>query len=118
MLAFAVVAGAAGKGLLATALVGPLVIGVLVHSAGFSASFVDARLGSLVRGALLPVFLGVAALHTDLRELGTGALLPVAAIVVLVTTAKYAAALAAARAGGFSGATRGRSARSCSAARS
>lgn len=101
VLALAVAAGIAGKGLIGTALVGPLVIGVLVHGAGFSASFIDARLGPVVRGALLPIFLGVAALHTDLRELGADALAPLAAILVSVTAAKYAAGWLAARAGGF-----------------
>ncbi len=102
VLCFAVAAGMAGESLIGTALVGPLVIGILVHSAGFSASYIDARLGATVRGVLLPIFLGVAALHTDLRELGAATILPVLVILVAVTGLKVAGAVVAARAGGFS----------------
>ena len=69
LLVIALGAGFGGKALLGTVLIGPLVVGIAVRNAGFSAVFLEARLGSLVRGVLLPVFLGVAALHTNLREL-------------------------------------------------
>ena len=84
LLAIALAAGAAGKALLGTLLLGPLIVGVAVRSAGFSAVFLEARLGTVVRGALVPVFLGVAALHTNLRELGVETLPLVVSVLVAV----------------------------------
>lgn len=97
----AVGAGVAGKGLIGSALVGPLVIGVLISSSGRSATVIDRRLGALVRGALLPIFLAVAALHTDLRELRPEVLAPVVVLLLSVTAVKLASGYLAARAGGF-----------------
>ena len=102
LLAIALGAGAAGEALLGTVLIGPLVVGIAVRSAGFSATFLEARLGTLVRGVLLPVFLGVAALHANLRELLHADALPQAlAIVATIIVAKTAVAVAGARAAGF-----------------
>ena len=101
LLAIAFAAGAAGKLLLGTVLLGPLVVGVAVRNAGWSAAFLEARLGALVRGVLLPVCLGVAALHTNLRELGLGTLVPVLAVIVSVVGLKMASTWASARLGGF-----------------
>lgn len=107
LLGLALAAGIAGKSLLGTALVGPLVVGIAAPAAGSSATFIEARLGGIVRGALLPVFLGVAALHTNLRELGPGVWLPVAGILAAVTAVKLAAGYGVARATGFSRADAG-----------
>jgi len=101
LVAIALGAGAAGKALLGTVLIGPLIVGVAVRSAGFSAVFLEARLGRVVRGALLPVFLGVAALHTDLRDLHAGTLPAVLALIAAVVALKLVAAEAVARAIGF-----------------
>ena len=101
LVAIALGAGAAGKALVGTVLIGPLIVGIAVRSAGFSAVFLEARLGGVVRGALLPVFLGVAALHTDLRDLHAGTLPAVLALIAAVVVLKLAAAYAAARAVGF-----------------
>jgi Kef-type K+ transport system membrane component KefB len=98
----AVAAGAAGQRLLGTALLGPLVVGIAVHGDGAASSSVEARLGGLVRNVLLPVFLGVAALHTNLRDLGADVLAPVAAILAAVVAVKLAAGYGVARAAGFS----------------
>lgn len=103
LLVLAVGSGLLGKALIGTALVGPLIVGVLVSSGGASASSIDARLGRIVRGALLPVFLGVAALHTNLREFGADDVLPVAVLIAAVVAAKAVAGYVAARAGGFDG---------------
>ena len=95
-------AGAGGKAVLGTVLLGPLIVGVAVRSAGFSAAFLEAHLGSLVRGVLLPVFLGVAALHANLRELLHADVLPQAlAVIAAIVLAKTAAGMAGARAAGF-----------------
>lgn len=98
----AIAAGIVGKGLVGTALLGPLAVGVLVSGAGIAATRIEAVLGTVTRGVLLPLFLGVAALHTDLRELGAAELPAVAAIIVTVVAVKVVAGSAAARAGGFS----------------
>lgn len=105
LLVLAVAAGLVGQTLIGTVLLGPLVVGVVVSSGGAPAAYIDARLGRIVRGMLLPVFLGVAALHTDLREFGVGALLPVAALIACVVAAKLVAGYLAARAGGLDGAS-------------
>ncbi len=49
----------------------------------------------------LPVFLGLAALHTDLRELGPGVLAAVLALLAAVIAVKLVAGYAAARLAGF-----------------
>jgi len=103
LLAIALAAGFGGKALLGTVLIGPLVVGVAVRNAGLSADVLDARLATLVRGVLLPVFLGVAALHANLRELGHLDAWPQAvALIAAVVVAKTAAGVASARAAGFS----------------
>lgn len=101
LLVIALAAGFTGKSLIGTALVGPLVVGIAVRNTGFSAAFCEARLGTLVRGGLLPVFLGVAALHTNLRELGPSVIAPALAIIAAVVAVKFAAGYGAARAAGF-----------------
>lgn len=102
LLGLALAAGIAGKSLLGTALVGPLVVGVCAPGASAAASFAELRLGTLVREFLLPVFLGFAALHTNLRELGPDVFAPVVLLVVAVTAVKLAAAYATGRVTGFS----------------
>lgn len=102
LLVIALAAGAAGKALLGTVLIGPLVVGIAVRNAGFSATFLEARLGTIVRGVLLPIFLGVAALHANLRDLlALDALAPAAALIAAVVVVKAAAGIASARAAGF-----------------
>lgn len=101
LLVIALASGIEGKGLLGTVLIGPLIVGIAVRNAGFSAVFLEARLGTVVRGVLLPVFLGVAALHTNLRELHLGVLLPVAGLIAAVVALKVAGSVASARAVGF-----------------
>ena len=102
LVVIALAAGAGGKVLLGTVLLGPLVVGIAVRSAGFSATYLEARLGGLVRGVLLPVFLGVAALHTNLRELlDAGALPPALAVIAAIVVVKTAAGVASARAAGY-----------------
>lgn len=101
LLGIALGAGFAGKSLIGTALVGPLVVGVAVRTSGHSAQFFEARLGTLVRGALLPVFLGVAALHTDLRELGPSVIGPALGLIAAVVVVKFAAGVVAARFAGL-----------------
>jgi Kef-type K+ transport system membrane component KefB len=101
LLGLALAAGIAGRSLVGTALVGPLVVGICAPGTSAAAAFVQERLGRLVRDVLLPVFLGFAALHTNLRELGPDVLAPVAAILVAVTAVKLAAAYTTGRATGF-----------------
>ncbi len=103
LLAIALAAGFGGKALLGTVLVGPLVAGVAVRNGGHAAVFLERHLGAVVRGVLLPVFLAVAALHANLRELGLGALAPVLALIATVVVVKWAAAYLSARAAGFGG---------------
>lgn len=107
LLGCAVVAGLAGHGLLGTALLGPLVVGIAVNGGGAASASVEARLGAIVRGALLPVFLGVAALHADLRELGPDVFAPVAVLLATVVAVKLAAGYGAVRMTGFSRADAG-----------
>ncbi len=97
----AVLAGLAGDALLSSLLIGPLAIGVAVRTGGATALAVERSLGLVVRRVLLPAFLGLAALHTDLRELGSDALAPALALLVIVSAAKLVVAYAAARAAGF-----------------
>lgn len=99
----AVLSGLAGDALLSSLLIGPLVIGLAVRAGGTTALAVERCLGGAVRRVLLPVFLGLAALHTDLRELGADVLAPVLALVAAVTATKLAVGIAAARVAGFDG---------------
>lgn len=101
LLAIALASGIAGKGLIGTVLIGPLIVGIAVRNAGFSAVFLEEHLGAVVRGVLLPVFLGVAALHTNLRELRVEMLLPVAGLIAAVVLLKLGGATASARAVGL-----------------
>jgi Kef-type K+ transport system membrane component KefB len=102
VLALAVASAVAGDRLISSALIGPLVVGVAVPSGGAAARVVEARLGVVVRRVLLPVFLGVAALHTDLRELAPADVLgPALAIIAAVIVIKLAAGCLAARLAGF-----------------
>jgi Kef-type K+ transport system membrane component KefB len=101
LLAIAVAAGAGGRILIGTLLVGPLIVGIAVPSSGSSARYLEARLGRIVRGALLPVFLGVAALYTNLRDLRLDALAPALALVATVLALKLSGTYASARAVGF-----------------
>ena len=102
VLVLAVASAVAGEQLISSALIGPLVVGVAVQASGATARVVEARLGFVVRRVLLPVFLGVAALHTDLRELGPGDGLGLAlAIIVAVIAIKLAVGYSAARLAGF-----------------
>ena len=101
LVVIALAAGFGGKALIGTVLIGPLVVGVAVRGDGFSALWLEARLGRVVRGGLLPVFLGVAALHTNLRELHLDALPAVIAIIAAVVLVKLATGYASARAAGF-----------------
>lgn len=100
-IALAVLAGLAGDALLSSLLIGPLAIGVAVRTGGATALAVERCLGLVVRRVMLPVFLGLAALHTDLRELGADALAPALALLGIVIAIKLVAAYAAARAAGF-----------------
>jgi Kef-type K+ transport system membrane component KefB len=101
LIAIALAAGFGGKALIGTVLIGPLIVGIAVRNEGFSALWLEARLGRVVRGGLLPVFLGVAALHTNLRELHLDALPVVVTIMVAVVAIKLAGGYASARAVGF-----------------
>jgi len=102
--ALAVLSGLAGDALLSSLLIGPLAIGVAVRRGGATALAVERCLGPVVRRVMLPVFLGLAALHTDLRELGADALAPVLALVGIVIAIKLVVTYAAARAAGFAAA--------------
>jgi len=101
VLTLVVLSAVAGDRLISSALIGPLVVGVAVQASGATARLVEARMGVVVRRVLLPVFLGVAALHTDLRELGAGTLGPALAIIAAVTAIKLAVVYSAARLAGF-----------------
>jgi Kef-type K+ transport system membrane component KefB len=101
LLAIALASGITGRGLIGTVLIGPLIVGIAVRNAGFSAVFLEEHLGAVVRGVLLPVFLGVAALHTNLRELRVEMLLPVAGLIAAVVLLKLGGATASARAVGL-----------------
>lgn len=101
LLALALGAAVAGRSALGTALLGPLVVGVAASQAGAPARVIEERLGRAVRDVLLPVFLAVAALHTDLRELEPRVLGPVVVILLAATIAKLAAGYGVARATGF-----------------
>ncbi len=97
----AVASALAGEALLSSLLLGPLIVGVAVAKGGVTALAAERRLGAAVRRVGLPVFLGVAALHTDLRAAGSDALAPVLAMVAGVIALKLGAAYVAARIAGF-----------------
>ena len=97
----AVASALAGDKLLSSLLIGPLIVGVVLRAGGATAVAVERRLGAAVRRVGLPVFLGVAALHTDLRELGSGPIAPVLALLLAVIALKAAAGYVAARIGGY-----------------
>lgn len=103
VVALAVLSGVVGEALLSSLLIGPLVIGVAVRTGGATALAVERWLGGVVRRVLLPVFLGLAALHTDLRELGADVFAPVLALLAAVTAIKLAVGYGAARVAGFEG---------------
>ena len=102
--AVAALAGAAalaGDQLLSSLLVGPLIVGVAVSKGGRTGLGLERGLGVAVRRVGLPVFLGLAARHTDLRELHSGVLAAGLALLAAVIVIKVAAAYAAARLAGF-----------------
>jgi Kef-type K+ transport system membrane component KefB len=101
VVALALAAALAGDQLLSSLLVGPLVVGVAVSRAGGTAISLERCLGGAVRRVGLPVFLGLAALHTDLHELGADLLAPMLALLGAVIAVKGGAAYAAARMAGF-----------------
>jgi Kef-type K+ transport system membrane component KefB len=102
LLVLALGAGVGGKWLLGTVLIGPLVVGIAVRNAGYSAIVLEASLGRVVRGVLLPVFLGVAALAANLRELlDLDALPQTLALLVAVVVVKTVSGIGSARAAGF-----------------
>ena len=103
LIAIAVAAGIGGKLLIGSVLIGPLIVGIALRNDGHAARFLERRLGVVVRRVLLPIFLGVAALHVNLRELGMGSLLPVLALIAAVVAAKWVASFLTARALGFDG---------------
>ncbi|MEA2131401.1 MAG: hypothetical protein QOJ85_4292, partial [Solirubrobacteraceae bacterium] len=82
-------------------LLGPLVVGVVVNKGGRTAVAIERMLGVVVRRVMLPVFLGLAALHTDLRVLGSGMRAPVLAILAAVIAIKLLIGYVAARIAGF-----------------
>ncbi|MEY2515615.1 MAG: hypothetical protein QOJ89_2973 [bacterium] len=101
LLAIAFAAGAGGKALLGTVLLGPLIAGIAVRNGGHAAVFLERHLGTIVRGALLPLFLAVAALHANLRDLGLGAIGPVLALIATIVAVKWVGTYLSARAVGF-----------------
>ncbi len=94
-------AALAGDQLLSSLLVGPLIVGIAVSTGGGTAIGLERYLGGAVRRVGLPVFLGLAALHTDLRELHSGVLAGVLALLAAVIASKVVTAYAAARMAGF-----------------
>ena len=102
--------------LLSSLLVGPLIVGVAVRPGGRTAAGLERLLGVAVRHVGLPVFLGLAALHTDLRELHAGVLGGVLGLLAAVIAIKAGAGYAAARVARFPAPTRAPSAPSCNAA--
>jgi Kef-type K+ transport system membrane component KefB len=101
VVALAGAAALAGDELLSSLLVGPLVVGVAVTKGGETGIGLERWLGVAVRRVGLPVFLGLAALHTDLRELHSGVLGGVLALLAAVIAIKFATGYAAARMAGF-----------------
>lgn len=101
VIAFAVGAALAGDVLLSSLVLGPLVVGIAVRSGGATGIALERCLGVAVRRVGLPVFLGVAALHTDLGELQPDVLPSMLALLGAVIAVKTAPAYAAARVAGF-----------------
>ncbi len=101
MVVLAVGAALAGDQLLSSLILGPLIVGIAVNKGGGTAVALERCLGVAVRRVGLPIFLGVAALHTDLHELHSGVLAPVVALLAAVIAIKVAVAYAAARAAGL-----------------
>ena len=101
VVALALASGLAGDALLSSLLLGPLIVGIAVTKGGVTALAVERGLGTAVRRVGLPAFLGLAALHTDLRELEPSVLAPVAAMLVAAIALKLAATYLAARSLGF-----------------
>ncbi|HUR85242.1 MAG TPA: cation:proton antiporter [Solirubrobacteraceae bacterium] len=101
VVALAVGAALAGDELLSSLILGPLIIGIAVSKGGGAAIALERCLGVAVRRVGLPIFIGVAALHTDLRELDSGVLAVVAALLTAVIAVKVVVAYAAARTVGF-----------------
>jgi Kef-type K+ transport system membrane component KefB len=101
VVALAVASALVGDVLLSSLLIGPLIVGVCVDKGGGTAVDLERQLGGVVRRVGLPVFLGLAALHTDLRELGSGVAAPVMAILATVVALRLAAGYGAARIAGF-----------------
>ncbi len=91
----------AGDELLSSVLIGPLIVGVVVNKGGATALAVERCLGIAVRRVGLPAFLGLAALHTDLSELGSDVLGPAVTLLAAVIALKLGTAYLAARAAGF-----------------
>ena len=104
VVALAGAAAFAGEQLLSSLLIGPLVVGIAVGKGGHAANAVERHLGVAVRRVGLPVFLGLAALHTDLGELDSTTVAPVLAMLAAVICLKHAAAYVTARQAGFSAA--------------
>ncbi len=94
-------AALASDQLLSSLLVGPLIVGIAVSKGGATGIGLERRLGVAVRRVGLPVFIGLAALHTDLRELHSGVLAAVLALLAAVIAIKVGAAYGAARMAGF-----------------
>lgn len=101
VVALGVASALAGDLLLSSLLIGPLIVGVCVNKGGATAVDLERRLGVVVRRVGLPVFLGLAALHTDLRELGSGVAAPAMGILTAVVALRLAAGYGAARITGF-----------------
>ena len=101
VVALALAAALAGDQLLSSLLVGPLIVGVAVSRSGGTGVALERCLGVAVRRVGLPVFLGLAALHTDLHELGASLFAPVLALLTAVVAVKVAAAYVTARLAGF-----------------
>ncbi len=100
VVALAAAAALAGDELLSSLLVGPLVVGVAVSKGGRTGVGLERCLGVAVRRVGLPVFLGLAALHTDLRELHSG-VLAMLALLAAVIAIKAGVGYAAARMAGL-----------------
>ena len=101
VVALAMAAALAGDQLLSSLLVGPLIVGVAVSTSGGTGTALERCLGFAVRRVGLPVFLGLAALHTDLRELHSGVLAAGLALLAAVIAIKVGAAYVAALMAGF-----------------
>jgi Kef-type K+ transport system membrane component KefB len=99
--ALAGAAALAGDELVSSLLVGPLIVGVAVSTGGGTGVGLERCLGVAVRRVGLPVFLGLAALHTDLGELHGGVLAAATGLLAAVIAISVGAGYAAARLAGF-----------------